>query len=114
MPTLINRSVNATAFLVKPGDGVNVLRFVQIQEFQMQAIMEYRLRLKAKKQEDIKNENPSDVKFNCWGCSKEICTGGDIEIIENIHRVNVAPQFRWELLHPEPTSVALSCSSACL
>lgn len=80
----------------------------------MQAIMEYRLRMKMKKQEDIKNEDPSEVKFSCRGCSKDICTGRDIEIIENIHRVNVTPQFRWELLHPEPTSVARSCSSACL
>lgn len=100
--------------MVKPGDDVNLLRFVQIQEFQMQAIMEYKLRMKAKKQEDIKNVNPSEVKFSCRGCSKEVCTGTDIEVIENIHRVNVTPQFRWELLHPEPTSVELSCSSACL
>lgn len=99
---------------MKPSEDINLLRFVQIQEFQMQAIMEYRLRMKTKKQEDIKNEDPSEVKFSCRGCSKDICTGRDIEIIENIHRVNVTPQFRWELLHPEPTSVALSCSSACL
>uniref|UniRef100_A0A674MLV8 RNA helicase n=1 Tax=Takifugu rubripes TaxID=31033 RepID=A0A674MLV8_TAKRU len=68
----------------------------KIQEFQIQAIMEYRLRMKMKQKEDIKNEDPSEVKFSCRGCSQEVCTGEDIEVIEDIHRVNVTPQFRWE------------------
>lgn len=79
----------------------------------MQAIVEYRLRVKAKKQGDIKNEDPSQVKFSCRSCSKEVCTGRDIEVMADIHRVNVTPQFRWELLRPERTSEALSCSPAC-
>lgn len=103
-----------TPFAVKPGDDGNLLRSVQMQEFQLQAIMEYRLRMKAKKKEDIRNENPSNVKFSCWSCSKEVCTGRDIEVIDNIHRVNVTPEFRWDLLHPQPTPVQLSCSSASL
>lgn len=86
----------------------------QILEFQIQAKMEYKLRMKNKKQEQIKNEDPYEVKFSCRGCSQEVCTGGDIEVMAKIHRVNVTPQFRWELPHPEPTSVALSCSSASL
>lgn len=102
MPIMINRCVHLTPLVVKPGDGANLRLFVQIQEFQMQAIMEYMLRMKAKKQEDIKNENPSNVKFSCRSCSQEVCTGRDIEIMANIHRVNVTPQFRWGLLHPEP------------
>lgn len=66
----------------------------RITEFQIQAIMEEKLRMTKKKQKDVKNVNPSDVKFSCRSCSKHICTGEDIQIIENMHRVNVTPQFR--------------------
>lgn len=49
-----------------------------------------------KKQKDIKNENPSEVKFSCRSCSKDACTGEDIEVIEKVHRVNVTAQFRYD------------------
>eukprot|EP00066_Takifugu_rubripes_P019301 XP_011608567.1 PREDICTED: interferon-induced helicase C domain-containing protein 1 [Takifugu rubripes] len=75
----------------------------KIQEFQIQAIMEYRLRMKMKQKEDIKNEDPSEVKFSCRGCSQEVCTGEDIEVIEDIHRVNVTPQFRELFIRKEST-----------
>lgn len=74
--------------------------------------MECKLRMKRKQKEDIKNEDPSEVKFSCRGCSQEVCTGEDIEVIEGIHRVNVTPQFRWERLRSEPTSAELVCISA--
>lgn len=89
---------------MKASDNSNLLWFFQIQEFQIQAIMEYRLRMKMKQKEDIKNEDPSEVKFSCKGCSQEVCTGEDIEVIEDIHRVNVTPQFRWERLHSQATA----------
>lgn len=69
----------------------------QITEFQIQAIMEEKVRMTKKKQKDIKNESPSNVKFSCRSCSEPICTGDDIQIIENMHRVNVTPQFRYSL-----------------
>ncbi|XP_056890820.1 interferon-induced helicase C domain-containing protein 1 [Takifugu flavidus] len=75
----------------------------KIQEFQIQAIMEYRLRMKMKQKADIKNEDPSEVKFSCRGCSQEVCTGEDIEVIEDIHRVNVTPQFRELFIRKEST-----------
>lgn len=56
--------------------------------------MEERVRMVKKKQKGIKTENPSNVKFSCRGCSKHVCSGEDIEIIENMHRVNVTTQFR--------------------
>lgn len=56
--------------------------------------MEEKVRMKKKTQKDIKNENPSNVKFQCRGCSKDVCTGEDIEVIEKVHRVNVTEQFR--------------------
>ncbi|KAM9344258.1 interferon-induced helicase C domain-containing protein 1 isoform 2-T2 [Pholidichthys leucotaenia] len=65
----------------------------RISEFQFQAIMEERVRMKKQKQKDIKNENPSNVKFSCRSCSKHICTGEDIQIISGMHRVNVTQQF---------------------
>lgn len=70
--------------------------FLQIIEFQFQAIMEEKVRMTKKKQKDM-NENPSEVKFSCRGCSKHVCTGEDIQIIENMHRVNVTTQFRYQL-----------------
>nr|AIP84311.1 melanoma differentiation associated protein-5 [Etroplus suratensis] len=66
----------------------------RINEFQIQAIMEEKVRLVKKKQKDIKNESPSNVKFSCRSCSKYVCSGEDIQIIENMHRVNVTSQFR--------------------
>lgn len=49
------------------------------------------------KKKAVKDENPSAVKFSCRNCTKYICSGEDIEIIENMHRVNVTPQFRYKL-----------------
>ncbi|XP_069388554.1 interferon-induced helicase C domain-containing protein 1 isoform X2 [Paralichthys olivaceus] len=66
----------------------------QIIDFQFQAIMEKKVRLVKKKQRDMKSECPSKVKFNCRHCSQHVCNGDDINIIENMHRVNVTEQFR--------------------
>nr|XP_019945214.1 PREDICTED: interferon-induced helicase C domain-containing protein 1 [Paralichthys olivaceus] len=66
----------------------------QIIDFQFQAIMEKKVRLVKKKQKDMKSECPSKVKFNCRHCSQHVCNGDDINIIENMHRVNVTEQFR--------------------
>lgn len=66
-------------------------------EYQMQAIMENRVLAKKKKQKGMKNENPSSVKFSCRGCNEHACSGEDIEIIEDMHRVNLTPQFRYEV-----------------
>lgn len=55
------------------------------------------MRLTKKRQKNIKTMNPSDVKFSCRSCSTHVCIGEDIQIIENMHRVNVTSQFRYEL-----------------
>nr|QGS83882.1 MDA5 [Bostrychus sinensis] len=65
----------------------------RILEFQIQAIMEDKLRVKKKKQKHIRNGSPSELKLDCRRCGKNVCTGDDIEIIENMHRVNLSPQF---------------------
>lgn len=74
----------------------------------MQVIMEHKLRMRMKKKEERRNTDPSEVSFACRGCSTAVCTGEDIEVIENIHRVNVTTQFRWEQLLSEPTSVGFN------
>lgn len=67
-------------------------------EFQIQSIMEEKVRMIKKKQKMLKSENPSEVKFICRGCNKDVCTGEDVEIIEKMHRVNLSPQFRCSLV----------------
>ncbi|XP_040912388.1 interferon-induced helicase C domain-containing protein 1 isoform X2 [Toxotes jaculatrix] len=77
----------------------------RILEFQIQAIMEEKVRMTKKKQKDMKNANPSEVKFSCRGCSKHVCTGEDIQIIENMHRVNVTSEFCKLFIQRENTSL---------
>lgn len=64
----------------------------RILEFQIQAIMEKKVMIKRKKQKTMQSEK-GDVKFSCRGCSKPVCTGEDIQVIEEMHKVNVTPQF---------------------
>uniref|UniRef100_A0A6Q2ZLW8 RNA helicase n=1 Tax=Esox lucius TaxID=8010 RepID=A0A6Q2ZLW8_ESOLU len=78
----------------------------RIKEYQIQAIMEERVRTTKKKQKGLKKESPSKVKFSCRGCNKPVCSGEDIEIIENMHRVNVKPQFREIFIQRENTTLA--------
>ncbi|XP_032423774.1 interferon-induced helicase C domain-containing protein 1 isoform X1 [Xiphophorus hellerii] len=77
----------------------------QITEFQIQAIMEERVRQANQKKKAVKDENPSAVKFSCRNCTKYICNGEDIKIIENMHRVNVTPQFRNLFIRRENVSL---------
>ncbi|XP_034550004.1 interferon-induced helicase C domain-containing protein 1 [Notolabrus celidotus] len=66
----------------------------KIEDLQYQSIMEEMVRMKKKRQSEIKNESPSDVQFNCRGCSQPVCTGEDVQVIENVHRVNVTAEFK--------------------
>nr|XP_046259551.1 interferon-induced helicase C domain-containing protein 1 isoform X2 [Scatophagus argus] len=77
----------------------------RIAEFQIQAIMEEKVRMTRKKQKDMKNQDPSEVKFSCRGCNKDVCTGEAIEIIENMHRVNVTSQFEDLFIRRENTTL---------
>ncbi|XP_054888189.1 interferon-induced helicase C domain-containing protein 1 [Poeciliopsis prolifica] len=77
----------------------------QITEFQIQAIMEERVRQVNQKKKAVKDENPSAVKFSCRHCTKYICSGEDIQIIENMHRVNVTQQFRKLFIQRENASL---------
>uniref|UniRef100_W5KRT9 RNA helicase n=1 Tax=Astyanax mexicanus TaxID=7994 RepID=W5KRT9_ASTMX len=66
----------------------------KIKENQLQAILEERVKEKRKQQKGMVKENPSKVKLSCRHCGKHVCSGEDIEIIENMHHVNVTPAFR--------------------
>lgn len=77
----------------------------RIADFQIQAIMEDRVRMATKKKKGLRNESPSDVTFSCRGCSKHVCTGEDIEIIENMHRVNVTEPFSQLFIQRENTTL---------
>uniref|UniRef100_A0A4W4HG59 RNA helicase n=1 Tax=Electrophorus electricus TaxID=8005 RepID=A0A4W4HG59_ELEEL len=74
-------------------------------EYQMQAIMEERVKVKKKQQKVMKKEDPSKVKFSCRSCNKPVCSGEDIEIIENMHHVNVTTAFRELFTVRENTSL---------
>uniref|UniRef100_A0AAY4BGP9 RNA helicase n=1 Tax=Denticeps clupeoides TaxID=299321 RepID=A0AAY4BGP9_9TELE len=82
-----------------------VQKLPRVKEFQMQAIMEDRVRTKKKQQKSMKTEHPSKVRFSCRQCCAAVCSGQDIAIIENMHHVNVTPQFRELFLVRENTSL---------
>lgn len=39
-------------------------------------------------------KNPSLIKFLCKNCSKSICSGEDIQVIEDMHHVSVKKDFQ--------------------
>ncbi|TRY66182.1 hypothetical protein DNTS_028295 [Danionella cerebrum] len=66
----------------------------KIKEFQIQVIIEERMKAKKKKQKVMMKEPPSKISLNCRDCFVFVCSGDDIEIIEDMHHVNVNQQFR--------------------
>lgn len=68
--------------------------FHQIEEFQLHAILEEEVKKTKKKKKEIKKMNRADVKFHCRGCNLDVCSGDDIEVIENAHKVNISKSFR--------------------
>lgn len=63
-------------------------------EFQLQAILEEKVKSTKKSRREIKKLSPADVKFCCRSCNVDACSGDDIEVIEAAHRVNVSKKFR--------------------
>ncbi|XP_060633905.2 interferon-induced helicase C domain-containing protein 1 isoform X1 [Anolis sagrei] len=61
--------------------------------FQLQSIIEVKMKAK-KEQTKAFKKNPSLIKFLCKNCTKLICSGEDIEVIENMHHVNVQREFK--------------------
>ncbi|XP_013816237.2 interferon-induced helicase C domain-containing protein 1 isoform X1 [Apteryx mantelli] len=65
----------------------------KIQTFQLQSIMEKRMKAKRDQCKTYK-KNPSLIKFLCKNCHKLICSGEDIQVIENMHHVSVKKDFQ--------------------
>uniref|UniRef100_A0A672SBC6 RNA helicase n=1 Tax=Sinocyclocheilus grahami TaxID=75366 RepID=A0A672SBC6_SINGR len=52
-----------------------------------------KVKIKKKLQKGMMKEPPSKISLSCRQCSVFVCSGEDIEKIENMHHVNVTPQF---------------------
>ncbi|NXH50154.1 IFIH1 protein, partial [Dicaeum eximium] len=65
----------------------------KIQNFQLQSIVEKQMKT-IKDQRKTYKKNPSLIKFLCKNCSKPICSGEDIQVIEDMHHVSVKKDFQ--------------------
>ncbi|XP_051842220.1 interferon-induced helicase C domain-containing protein 1 [Antechinus flavipes] len=65
----------------------------KILELQMQSIMEKKMKTKKSHAKQLK-DNPSLVTFLCKNCSMLACSGENIQVIENMHHVNMSQEFK--------------------
>ncbi|NXF88277.1 IFIH1 protein, partial [Eubucco bourcierii] len=65
----------------------------KIQNFQLQSILEKQMKAK-RDQHKIYKKNSSLIKFLCKNCHKLVCSGEDIQVIENTHHVSVKKDFQ--------------------
>ncbi|NXO81211.1 IFIH1 protein, partial [Sitta europaea] len=65
----------------------------KIESFQLQSIMEKQMKAKRDQRKTYK-KNPSLIKFLCKNCYKLICSGEDIQVIEDMHHVSVKKDFQ--------------------
>ncbi|XP_030310481.1 interferon-induced helicase C domain-containing protein 1 isoform X1 [Calypte anna] len=65
----------------------------KIQDFQLQSIVEKKMKAKRDQHKTYK-KNPSLITFLCKNCHKLICSGEDIQVIENMHHVSVKKDFQ--------------------
>ncbi|XP_055072251.2 interferon-induced helicase C domain-containing protein 1 [Misgurnus anguillicaudatus] len=77
----------------------------KIKEFQTQAILEEKLKTKKKQQKGMIKEPPSQISLSCRQCAVFVCSGEDIEIIENMHHVNVSETFSTLFIRRENVSL---------
>ncbi|KAM9380236.1 interferon-induced helicase C domain-containing protein 1 [Phaethornis superciliosus] len=65
----------------------------KIQNFQLQSIVEKQMKAKRDQRKTYKKK-PSLITFLCKNCHKLICSGEDIQVIENMHHVSVKKNFQ--------------------
>ncbi|NXG72940.1 IFIH1 protein, partial [Baryphthengus martii] len=65
----------------------------KIHSFQLQSIVEKQMKAKRDQRKTYK-KNPSLITFLCKNCHKLICSGEDIQVIENMHHVSVKKEFQ--------------------
>uniref|UniRef100_A0A670YLB4 RNA helicase n=1 Tax=Pseudonaja textilis TaxID=8673 RepID=A0A670YLB4_PSETE len=64
----------------------------KIKELQLQSCMEMKMKAKKEQFKQCK-ENPSLIMFHCKNCKDPKCSGDDIQVILNMHHVNVKKKF---------------------
>ncbi|XP_071418436.1 interferon-induced helicase C domain-containing protein 1 isoform X2 [Pithys albifrons albifrons] len=65
----------------------------KIENFQLQSIVEKQMKAKRDQRKTYK-KNPSLITFLCKNCHKLICSGEDIQVIEDMHHVSVKKDFQ--------------------
>ncbi|KFO87049.1 Interferon-induced helicase C domain-containing protein 1, partial [Buceros rhinoceros silvestris] len=65
----------------------------KLENFQLQSIVEKQMKAKRDQCKTYK-KNPSLITFLCKNCHKLICSGEDIQVIENMHHVSVKKDFQ--------------------
>ncbi|NWW40173.1 IFIH1 protein, partial [Panurus biarmicus] len=65
----------------------------KIESFQLQSIVEKQMKAKRDQLKTCR-KNPSLIKFLCKNCYKPICSGEDIQVIEDMHHVSVKKDFQ--------------------
>ncbi|NXM70107.1 IFIH1 protein, partial [Serilophus lunatus] len=65
----------------------------KIQNLQLQSIVEKQMKAKRDQRKTYK-KNPSLITFLCKNCHKLICSGEDIQVIEDMHHVSVKKDFQ--------------------
>ncbi|KFO72197.1 Interferon-induced helicase C domain-containing protein 1, partial [Cuculus canorus] len=65
----------------------------KIQNFQLQSIVEKKMKVKRDQRKTYK-KNPSLITFLCKNCHKPVCSGEDIQVIENMHHITVKKDFQ--------------------
>ncbi|NXF83226.1 IFIH1 protein, partial [Sclerurus mexicanus] len=65
----------------------------KIEKFQLQSIVEKQMKAKRDQRKTYK-KNPSLITFLCKNCHKLVCSGEDIQVIEDMHHVSVKKDFQ--------------------
>ncbi|NXP11433.1 IFIH1 protein, partial [Thinocorus orbignyianus] len=65
----------------------------KIENLQLQSIVEKQMKAKRDQHKTYK-KNPSLITFLCKNCHKLVCSGEDIQVIENMHHVSVKKDFQ--------------------
>ncbi|XP_064020157.1 interferon-induced helicase C domain-containing protein 1 isoform X1 [Pogoniulus pusillus] len=65
----------------------------KIENFQLQSILENKMKAKRNQHKTYKKKS-SLIKFLCKNCHKLVCSGEDIQVIENMHHVSVKKDFQ--------------------
>ncbi|NXL88731.1 IFIH1 protein, partial [Alectura lathami] len=67
--------------------------FKKIENFQLQSIVEKQMKARRDQCKTYK-KNSSLITFQCKNCHKLVCSGEDIQVIENMHHVSVKKDFQ--------------------